>query len=45
MRLVATKLFLCMAVVRKKWRYGFKLAKKVLVSHTGSLRALITSHL
>jgi len=34
MRLVATKLFLCMAVVT--W-YGFKPAKKVATCHTGTL--------
>ena len=28
MRLVTTKLFLCMTVVRKKWWYGFKPIKE-----------------
>jgi len=37
--LVATKLFICIAVV-SKWRYGFKPANEVPVCHTDPLRAL-----
>ena len=38
MHLLATKLFLCMAVIRKKWWYGFKPAKEVPVCRTGPLQ-------
>jgi len=39
MHLVSAKLFPCMAVIRKKWRYGFKPAKEVVpVCHTRPYR-------
>jgi len=32
-----------MAVIRKKWQYGFKPAKEVPVCHTAPLQALLTA--